>query len=266
MKRTILTMLMSAGALSAGGAAAYLSHGYIERSVQQRRAEIDAQYSPVRVVVANADLRAGTFLSVDRVALREVPRAFLHSDAILADQWSGFAGRVISHPLRSGEPILQSHLSREVGAGFSSQLPHGMRALTVPVDDESSIAGMLAPGDRIDILFTTTTKNESVTVPLLSNVIVVATGARTSTNSGYLDERRVGSSYATVKLSVSPGDAAKIALAQDVGKIAFMLRQPQDVSPVPFERMTKTALLHAHPNTAAAPRRRVEIILGGIRS
>jgi len=264
MKGTIVTALMVSGALGAGSAAAYFANDYIDRTVRQRRAEIDAQYAPARVVVANADLRPGTFLSGETVALREVPRAFLHSDAVLEDDWSGVAGRVLSHAIRSGEPVLRSHLAQDAAAGFSSQLAPGMRALTFPVDDESSISGMLAPGDRIDMFFTTTSNNESVTLPLLTNVPVIATGIRTLTNAAYLEGRRDAGSYSTVTVSVSPEDAGKIAHAHDSGKITITLRQPQDDAAIEVARITKSTLLNGRRNAKFAPRARVEIILGGV--
>jgi pilus assembly protein CpaB len=265
MNGTITTVLMVTGALGAGSAAAYFANDYIHRSVQQRRAEIDSQYAPAKVVVASADLRPGTFLSGETVAVREVPQAFLHSDAVLADNWSGVAGRVLSHVVRSGEPVLMSHLAHDVGAGFSSQLNQGMRALTFPVDDEASIAGMLAPGDHIDIFFTTSTNNESVTLPLLTNVAIIATGVRTLTNTGYLDDRRDAGNYTTVTVSVLPEDAARITHAKDAGKITITLRQPKDDAPIQVARITKGTLLNGNRIVkATSPRPRVEIILGGI--
>jgi pilus assembly protein CpaB len=263
MKGTLVTALMLAGALGAGGGAAYLANGYIDRTVAARRAQIDAQYTPVNVVVARSDLRAGVFLSGDTVALREVPRTFLHSDAILADSWSEVSGRVLAQPVKSGEPVLRSHLAQEVGAGFSAQLAEGMRALTFPVDDEASIAGMLAPGDRIDIFFTTSAGNESVTLPMLLNVPVIATGVRTAINAAYLADR-ASSQFNTITVSVSPEDAAKITLAQDAGKITITLRQPGDDAGIQIARVTKQTLLNGDRIVkAAVPRSRIEIILGG---
>jgi pilus assembly protein CpaB len=263
MKGAMVSVLMVAGALGAGSAAAYFANDYIDRTVQQRRAEIDSQYAPTKVVVASADLRPGAFLSGETVAVREVPRAFLHADAILADDWSGVAGRVLSQTVRSGEPVLRAHLAQEAGAGFSSQLNSGMRALTFAVDDESSISGMLAPGDHIDMFFTTTANNESVTLPLLANVLVLATGVRTVTNAAYLDGRRDAGAYSTVTVSVSPADAGKIAHAQDAGKITITLRQPQDHALLQVARITKSTLLNGNRNNKTTARHRVEIILGG---
>lgn len=263
MKGTLTTVLMIGGALAAGGAAAYFANGYIDKSVRERHAELDAQYQPVSVVVASADLRPGVLLSGQTVALREVPRAFLHSEAVLAGNWSGIAGRVLARNVRSGEPILMSHLAQEVGAGFSSQLIEGMRALTFPVDEEASISGMLSPGDRIDIFFTTTSRNETVTLPLLLNVPVIATGVRTVTNENYLSDRQQSGQYRTVTVSVTPEDAARITLAQDAGKITITLRQPRDDAQVQIARVTKSTLLNGNRVKIPAPRARVEIILGG---
>lgn len=264
MKSSVTTILMIAGALAAGGASAYFADGYIDRTVAARRGELDAQYQPVRVVVANAELRPGTFLSSQSVAVREIPRAFLHSDAVLAESWSSIANRVVALSLKSGEPVLKSHLAQDVRAGFSSQLAHGTRALTFPVDDQASMAGMLAPGDHIDIFFTTTSNNESITQPLLLNVPVIATGIRTVANAGYLEERRHGAPYTTVTVSVAPEEAARITLALDAGKITIALRQPHDDNLVRIARITKRTLLEGERLVKTVRRPRAEVILGGV--
>lgn len=265
MKGSVITALMIAGALGASGAAAYLTNDYIDKTISSRRRTLESEYQPVRVVVASADLRPGNFLSAQTVAIREVPRTFLHSEAVLAESWSTVAGRALAHPLKSGEPVLLSHMAQDVGAGFSSQLAAGMRALTFPVDEQASISGMLAPGDHIDVFFTTLSGNESVTLPLLLDIPVIATGIRTATNAAYLDEKRQGAQYNTVTVSVTPDDAAKITLAQDAGKITITLRQPDDDRIVRIGRVTKQSLLQPDRMVKAVARRpRVEIILGGI--
>lgn len=264
MKGTIITIMMLGGAAAAGTAAAYFANDYIEQTIAQHRAELDAQYAPVKVIVAARDLRPGAPLSSQNVAVREVPGAFLHSEAIHADRWNQISGRVLARSLQSGEPVLAAHLAQELAAGFSSQLDHGMRALTFPVDEESSISGMLAPGDRIDLFFTTTSGNEATTLPLLSNVQVIATGMRTLTNEnhpGLQDQRQ----YRTVTVTVTPQDAAKITLAQDAGKITITLRQPDDGADLHLARITKQTLLFGEPVARrATARRRIEVILGGI--
>lgn len=264
MKGIVTTMLMIGGALAAGGGAAFFAKGYIAGEVRSEREQLRAQYKLISVVVAKADLAPGAVLSARTVALREVPKTFLHTEAIGAERWSDIAGRVLSRAVRSGETVLSSHLAQGAGAGFSAQLPEGMRALTFPVNEEASIAGMLAPGDRVDILFTTTAANESVTVPLLFSIPVIATGLRTQSNENSLPEKLQGP-FRTITVSVTPIDAAKITLAQEAGRITVALRQPQDQTLTSVARITKNALLKGdEPVSGSRPRARVQIILGGV--
>ena len=264
MKGIVTTILMIGGALAAGGGAAYFAEGYITSQVRSEREQLQAQYKLVSVVVANADLAPGAVLSSRTVALREVPKTFLHAEAVVAERWNEISGRVLSRAVRAGETILKSHLAQGPGAGFSAQLPTGMRALTFPVNEEASISGMLSPGDRIDILFTTTAANESVTVPLLFSVPVIATGLQTQANENGLRDKLQGP-FRTITVSVTPADAAKITLAQEAGRITVALRQPQDQTPTRIARVTKNSLLKGDESAAVArPRARVQIILGGV--
>jgi pilus assembly protein CpaB len=264
MKGILTTVLMVGGALLASGGAAYFAKSYINDEVKAQREQLQSQYQLVNVVVAKADLKAGAMLSGQTVALREVPKTFLHAEAVLSDRWNEIAGRVLSRAVRGGETILKSHLAQGVGAGFSAQLPEGLRALTFPVNEEASIAGMLSPGDRIDLLFTTTAGNESVTVPLLFAVPVIATGLRTQANEHSLPDKLVAGPYRTITVSVTPADAAKITLAQDAGRISVALRQPEDRSPIHLARVTKNSLLRGDNQIKSSLRQRVQIILGGV--
>ena len=96
MKSIVTTMLMIGGALAAGGAAAYFARSYIASQVHTERQQLQAQYKLISVVVAKADLAPGAVLSSQTVALREVPKTFLHTEAVAAERWSDVAGRVLS--------------------------------------------------------------------------------------------------------------------------------------------------------------------------
>jgi pilus assembly protein CpaB len=262
MNGKLMTILVGAGALFAAGGAAYLAKDYIEGTIAARQAELAEGYEPIKVIVASQDLGPGAFLTAKAVSIREIPRAFVPSAAASADEWSDLKGRVLTFPVKSGEPVLRTYLARELGAGFSAQLPAGKRALTFPVSDESSIAGLLQPGDRIDLFFTTSNGNESVTIPLLTDVHVAATGVRTVNNSSQFEDDRGSDNYTTVTVTVTPEDAARITLAQEVGKITVTLRQHEDDDPTRVERVTKRSLLAQNVSTGKA-RSPVVIILGG---
>lgn len=261
MNGKLMTIVMSGGALLAAGGAAYLADDYIEGTIAERQAQLASGYEPVGVIVASQDLEPGSFLTSKAVSIREIPREFVSSSAASAEEWSDLKGRVLTFPVKSGEPVLRTYLAQELGAGFSSQLPVGKRALTFSVSDESSIAGLLQPGDRIDLFFTTTNGNEGVTIPLLYDVAVAATGVRTVNNSAQLQEQQA-LNYTNITVTVSPEDAARITLAQEAGKITVTLRQRDDDDPTRIQRITKGHLLTQNI-AVGRPRRAVEIILGG---
>ncbi len=267
MKGIWITTLMVGGALAAGGGAAYFAEGYIANEMRAEREQLHRQYQLVSVVVAKSDLPAGAALSSQTVALREVPETFLHADAVRSTQWGDIAGRILARGVRSGETILSSHLAHGLSVGFSAQLSEGMRAVTFPVDEEASISGMLAPGDRIDLLFTTMAANDSVTVPLLFAVPVIATGVRTQANADSLPERLQSAPFRNITVAVSPTDAARITLAQEAGRITVALRQPDDETPTQIARVSKSSLLRTDtPLGPTRQRTRVQVILGGVET
>lgn len=265
MKSTMMTIAMLVGALIAASAAAYFANDYIDSSIARREKDLMAKYENVRVVVAAKDLVPGSRIGGSTAAARGVPRAFLHSEAVLADDWNAVSGRTLAVAVKSGEPILHSHLANNPAAGFSAGLEDGKRALTFPVDDEASISGLLTPGDHIDIFFTTDAGRESVTVPLLYSVPIIATGVETMSNSRLLAKGGRGpGNYRTVTVSVTPEDAAKITHALDTGKITVTLRKLEDESPLQLARVTKNTLLYGNrPNRSSTPRNTIEVILGG---
>jgi len=260
-RRVQLTMALIVAALLLGGFAAFAARGYIRDEINSYRAALDARYAVAKVVVATESLPIGSELTSQRVAIREIPREFLHRDAIAPSDWERIDTRRTRALITAGAPILRSQLTGPGGERFADQIDEGKRALTFPVDRVSSISGMLAPGDRIDITMTLRSSGEPLVVPLMKNTQVVATGEQTDVEA--LERER----YATVTILATPEETAKIIYAQEVGSLRVVLRSTGDLSDSWPERMTLARLLgKAEPSTPAArPKRRVDVILGGGR-
>lgn len=146
-----LTMLM--GAVGFGIAAALLSVVYLKA---RERAIIESlkgkEQQMVAVVVANRDLPRGAPVADGSFAVREIPAEFVHSDVVYPGEYERYKGRSITTALGVGRPLLKSFLDEEFPVDFSDTIPVGHRALTVTVDEVNSVAGMIRPGNRIDIL------------------------------------------------------------------------------------------------------------------
>ncbi len=254
MKGRFLTLVMLVGALCSGAVAVYLTFQYIENSVASKEAELDRQYKPVKVVVAKYDLRPGDVVSPATVALRGVPAGFVHSDAIGENEFDLISGFALSYAVKAGETILQSHVSQRKGGKFAALIDTGTRAVTVSVNKLDSAAGMLSPNDRVDMLLTTKRYGSLATMPLLSNVRIIATGVETSENpTGEVIQ------YNTVTLELTPENAAKVTHAKKVGDISFILRGVQETGTAYKDPVRKRDLLGVVASSAPA----VEIIIGG---
>ena len=62
-----------------------------------------------------------------------------------------YLGRVLESDVGGGKPILKSYLDTRFPVDFSDTVAIGRRALTIQVDDLTSIAGFLRPGNHIDL-------------------------------------------------------------------------------------------------------------------
>lgn len=256
MKLTKPIILMLFIALLTGGAAAYLSDQYIAGQVNAYQQNIDAQYEPIKVIVATRNLLPGTAITTDTVSIRKVPRRFVHREAVRPDDFDSLAGLTLSSPVDAGESILRSHLSNQRGGRFAGLIVGGKRALTVPVDEISSVSGMLQPNDHVDVLMTTRDGKESLTFPLLTDVLVLATGIKTDV---YGEDGALA--YNTATVLVDPKASAMLVHAREVGKLTFVLRGNDAIQLADFpSKVTHESLLGEGEKEQA---RKIEIIVGG---
>jgi pilus assembly protein CpaB len=221
--------IVLAVALTLGGLAAYAASNYLS----ERMAEIDAranEVDTVQVVVAKASLPAGASITADAVAVREIPRIWAHSGAITPDQYSRAESLALAYPAAAGEPILWAQLEGRRAPTFSARLQSGQRAVTVPVDEISSLSGMVEPGDRIDIVVSARNETRNFTFTLLQNVAVLATGSHADPEAR--DAQGQARSYTTITLDTSPEDAKRVIAAREVGRVTALLRAPGDIAAV----------------------------------
>jgi pilus assembly protein CpaB len=258
------------GALLLGGSGVFLAQDFLEAKAEEYRARYDNQSEMVEVVVPKRDLIKGTHLTPADLAKRKIPTKFAHRDSVLEQNFRNALGQRVAFDVEAGKPLLWAHLESGGSATFSGIVPNGMRALTVPVDRISSISGFLQPQDRIDLLMTYKPGREEETVPLLQNVLVLATGQITEMDTRFGEGRE--RAYNTVTLQVTPDDAKRIILAQKAGKLTAVLRHPEDNDEMSKAAMTVAKLIEKEPRPVRrytppkpAPRKKgVEFIIGGI--
>src|SRR5205807_2294388 len=81
-------------------------------------------------------------------------------------------------PLKSGDPILLSHLEPAREVEFSTMIQAKGRAVTIDVQERNAVGLWVRPNDHVDVLgsFRDAQTQQLKTVTLLQNVVVLATG------------------------------------------------------------------------------------------
>lgn len=246
-------------ALTLGAMAAYGVNRYIKRQVEDIEAR-DKGKRTVRVLVPSEDLVKGTPLTTKIVAVREIPAAWSHSNAVTPEQFDRVENQKLAYPAVRGEMILWSMLEGERTPSFSSRLAVGRRAITVPVDEVNSISGMVEPGDRIDLMVSVRRDNKAYMFPLLQNVPILATGSQAVPESAGKDGKRT---FTTITLEASPGEAQRVLAAREVGKLAAVLRAPGDSTTNSSARRDAMALLGIGDASRVTPDSAVPVLYGG---
>ncbi len=267
--RTQKNVLMLIVAVGLGSGGVYLANDLIQSKVAEYKSRLEGKQKMVELVVPKRDLPRGTRLIAADLATRQIPVDFAHNGTVTASSYKRALGQRVAFSAEKGKPLLWAHLEGGETPTFSGNVPEGMRALTVPVDKVSAISGFLQPKDKIDLLLTYRPRKEEVTIPLLQNVVVLATGTKT-----VLDKKMGAGSkpttYNTVTLQVAPRDAKKIILAQETGKLTAVLRHPDDEGNLSKDPMTVAKLVDRPvvKRQRRAPRiekpKGVEFIIGGI--
>lgn len=142
---------------------------------------------------------------------------------------AGLIGAMVRRPVLTGQPILPADVMRPGDHGFlAAVLAPGMRAVTVGVDAISGSAGLIWPGDRVDLVLTQEIADK--TLPLgkrlaaetvLSDVRVIAIDQHLVQG---VDPNGVGHHLAqTVTLEVSPHEAEDVAVATHLGRLSLVV-------------------------------------------
>lgn len=165
------------------------------------------------VVVAAQNLTSGTTLTADMVTTREVPVTEIMPGAV--SDPAQVVGQKTNQHIYLGEQVIASKLG---GTWLSYQLREGMRAVSLSVEIEAGVAGLIRPGDSVDVYYSTpqsvtaqnglnvTTVN---TVVLMENVYICAIDTVYNEDTALL--RPTDAVYASVTLEVTPEQAQQLA-------------------------------------------------------
>ncbi|MBE3589496.1 MAG: Flp pilus assembly protein CpaB [Firmicutes bacterium] len=185
-----------------------------------------ATLKTVDVVVAQQAVPARTPLSRAMLALKPFPKDYLPRGAVTSIDAA--VGKVTVAPLAPGEIVLAAHLAgAESKVSLAYHVPKGLRAITVPIDEVTGVAGFVQPGDHVDLIAVFPVKDAQPgavgrALLLVQDVPVLAVGQRQDAAADASTGNLNG--YTSLTLAVAPADALRIALAAGEASLRAVLR------------------------------------------
>lgn len=248
------------GGIVFGILAVFMLNSYIQQQRQavEEEAKREVRGNQTTVLVAKQDLAKGIFIDAKMLSSEIVPNQYLQPQAVTS--LDRIDGMVTVAQISKGEQITLNKLAYARGQeSLASAIPIGKRAITVNVDNISSLLGMIKPGDYVDVISLVpvpaqTPEGKQVTqvgvIPLFQNVLVLAVGQDTGApgvGKNKKEEKREESPLIT--LALNPQEANIIAFVQEQGKIRLSLRSPGDSQIQPIQPASwDTVMQYAMPN------------------
>ena len=185
---------------------------------------------PVGTLIGSDDL---TTLALDPDAVRV--DHFVADDTASADTRAGvLRGHAVREAIAEGAPLLRSAIVGPRQKGFlATVLKPGSRAVTIRVGPATSHAGLIDPGDLVDVILTAELaadggERNTVTRTIVEDVRVVAIDSRLGTGeelAGEGENVSVGrTEIVTATLEALPPQADRLVLGEHEGRLSLAVR------------------------------------------
>jgi pilus assembly protein CpaB len=233
------------------------------------------------LVIVTRPVQAGQAITAADIATVPWPKPYYPDETSVYETSEQLIGRVARLELLPGEPLFKQKLAGvDAKEGFPIVIPEGMRAITIAMDAVKGVAGLIKPGDKVDVLAQVALDVEDQSIDLartvLQNKLVLAVeqdavdervGAMPSLEVAAKENEKAGRRRKekpneaekpkpekkgakpkiakNITLAVWPHEAEKLALAEELGNIRLVLRNEGDAQLVQTPGTTNTQEYHA---------------------
>jgi len=197
----------------------------ISQVLDRRNHDTEPAVEKEPIYVALKDIKVNDPIVTDKnVKLEEWPKDRIPSDAIRDSK--DYQGQRAGGLILAGEPIRKAKFAID---NRVTEIPKGYRVEAVQSDAVSATGNLLQPGDRVDVLLTV--KNVGNTAnqfakTILQDVKVFAVNEQWRPTEGNKSDESI--SAKTVSLLLTPAQAQVVYLAEAMGRIRLVLRNPDD--------------------------------------
>lgn len=178
--------------------------------------------------IAARPLPKGTLAREEDFTVRSAASEAVPAGAILEtpDSKIGLPGSLVRKFVDAGSPVTLQDILRPRDRGFlASVLAPDSRAISIKVDEESGVSGLIRPGDYVDVGLTQVFEKadparRALNETVLRNVRVIAIDQDIA-QGGRAASSKVAQ---TVSLELTPEQVKKIAVAKQLGSLSLAVR------------------------------------------
>lgn len=214
--------------------------GLIAYNMSLPKAQVEVAKGPaapstVGYFVAARPLPRGTLAREEDFTVRAVPPERVPAGAILEtpDSKAGLPGALIRRFVDAGSPVTLDDILRPRDRGFlASVLAPDSRAITIKVDEESGVAGLIRPGDHVDVVLTQVFEKadaarRALSETILGNVRVIAIDQEI-VQGGRPITAALPKLAQTVSLELTAEQVKRITVAKQLGTLSLAVRAAVD--------------------------------------
>lgn len=222
-------------AVGLGLASVFAVQAYINSEIESQVGE------KLMVVAVTTPIGEGAPINPSFVRAEERVKRGLDKDVVEAKDMNKVLSQIVRVQLDPGHTLRWSDLEQRSleGNRWSKRISKGKRAVTLPIDELSGIAGRLSAGDRVDIMLTYMPFDAATGAPggkskilyMKSDVSIIDLGGYLTKGiglTGALGEMIAPKSYGTVTFEVTPTEAELLVFAMSQGKMHMVLRGPDE--------------------------------------
>lgn len=247
--------------------------------LKKEQTKAQKQIPKVKILVAARPIPAREIVEKDMIRYEEIPSSPI-ADKI-AQKEEEVVGKVATSAIILGEALYKDKfIEKGAGAGLSFIVPLGKRAVTISVNNTTGVAGLLKPGDFVDVISTfdvpqTQVEGEqrpplSMSITLLQNVQILALDTTTEVSPPSPSSMAAlpFPLYTLVTLAISPKDAERLTLLAEKSINRLALRSVKDnaiyfTSGITLDALAKIMEIDKTSRTIRKIERREKVVAGG---
>jgi pilus assembly protein CpaB len=190
-------------------------------------------------LVATHDIPARAAATSDLFTIERRTASQVDSDAMSDPK--ALAGNYTLVSIPAGSIATTSNISRASAETLPAELPLGMRAVSISIDNVKGVAGLITPGDRVDVIAVPPRNGDEMPrgYAILRGALVLAMGTDVQTTTAQGASLLNGPpNLSTVTLALTPAQVDLLAGADMTTALRLALRNPKEsIGSLPAESL-----------------------------